>query len=102
MIDAVVEFDPALTDGLTDAHRLAAEVHVLRARADGLRGPRRGDRALVLAMRASELEQQLLATAGLDRGAELLRSMADHPATIAAIERWRYAQELAQRLTGGV
>jgi len=43
MIDAVVEFDPALTDGLTEAHRLAAEVHVLRARADGLRGPRRGE-----------------------------------------------------------
>ena len=61
--------------GLTEAHRTAAEVHVLRARAEGLRGPRSGSRALVLAMRASELEQELLASAGLDRGAELLREM---------------------------
>jgi hypothetical protein len=53
---------------------------------------------LLLALRASELEQGLLGTAGLDRGADLLREMADHPVTTAAIERWRYAQQLAQRL----
>jgi hypothetical protein len=100
MTDTVVDFDPALAEGLTSLHRLAAEVHVLRGRADTLRGPHRGDRALLLAMRASEREQQLLAVAGLDRGAELLRTMSDHPATAAAIERWRYAQELAERLTG--
>jgi hypothetical protein len=98
MRDAVVDLDPTLAEGLTDAHRTAAEVHVLRARADELRGPQSGSRALVLAMRASELEQELLAEAGLDLGAELLRTMADHPVTIAAIERWRYAQELARRL----
>jgi hypothetical protein len=98
MTDAVVEFDPALSAGLTETHRTAAEVHVLRARAEGLRGPRGGSRALVLAMRASELEQELLASAGLDRGAELLREMFEHPVTVAAIERWQYAQELANRL----
>jgi hypothetical protein len=98
MTDTTVEFDPALSEGLTAEHRTAAEVHVLRARADDLRGPRRGERALLLALRASELEQSLLGTAGLDRGADLLREMADHPVTTAAIERWRYAQQLAQRL----
>jgi hypothetical protein len=98
--DSVVDLDPALAEGLTAEHRLAAEVHVLRARAETLRGPRRGDRALLLAMRASELESQLLSGAGLDRGAALLREMEAHPVTVAAIERWRYAQELAQRLTG--
>lgn len=98
MRDAVVDLDPTLAEGLTDAHRTAAEVHVLRARADELRGPRSGSRALVLAMRASELESALLADAGLDRGAALLREMATHEVTTAAIERWRYAQQLAQRL----
>jgi hypothetical protein len=98
MRDAVVDLDPTLSEGLTDAHRTAAEVHVLRGRADELRGPQGGSRALVLAMRASELEQELLAEAGLELGAELLRTMADHPVTVAAIERWRYAQELARRL----
>ena len=98
MRDAVVDLDPTLAEGLTDEHRTAAEVHVLRARADELRGPQSGSRALVLAMRASELEQELLGEVGLDRGAELLRTMLDHPVTVAAIERWRYAQELARRL----
>jgi hypothetical protein len=98
MRDAVVDLDPTLAEGLTDEHRTAAEVHVLRARADDLRGPKGGSRALVLAMRASELEQVLLGQAGLDHGAELLREMAEHPVTLAAIERWRYAQQLAQRL----
>ena len=98
MKDAVVDLDPTLSEGLTEEHRTAAEVHVLRARADDMRGPGGGSRALVLAMRASELEQQLLGRAGLDSGAELLREMADHPVTVAAIERWRYAQELARRL----
>jgi hypothetical protein len=98
MRDAVVDFDPTLAEGLTDEHRLAAEVHVLRARADDLRGPDGGSRALVLAMRASELEQALLSRAGLDFGAELLREMTTHPVTVAAIERWRYAQQLARRL----
>ena len=98
MRDAVVDLDPTLAEGLTDEHRTAAEVHVLRARADELRGPQSGSRALVLAMRASELEQELLGEVGLDRGAELLRMMLDHPVTVAAIERWRYAQELARRL----
>src|SRR4051812_24937309 len=79
MTDAVVELDPALSEGLTDAHRLAAEVHVLRARADSLRGPRKGERALMLALRASEREQELLGAAGLDTGAALLREMAEHP-----------------------
>ena len=27
--------------------------------------------------------------------------MQEHPATVAAIERWRYAQELADRLVHG-
>jgi hypothetical protein len=98
MTDAVVDFDPALAQGLTPAHRIAAEVHVLRGRADTLRGPGRGDRALLLALRATELEQELLSTTGLDRGAELLRTMNEHPMTLAALERWRYAQELASRL----
>src|SRR3954447_2570774 len=99
MTDTVVDFDPALAEGLTSLHRLAAEVHVLRGRAETLRGPRRGDRALLLALRASELEQELLATAGLDQGAELLRTMSEHPVTTAALERWRYANKLAARLT---
>jgi hypothetical protein len=98
MRDAVVDLDPALSEGLTEEHRTAAEVHVLRARADDLRGPGGGSRALVLAMRASDLEQELLGRAGLGHGAELLREMADHPVTVAAIERWRYAQQLARRL----
>ncbi|HSP36753.1 MAG TPA: hypothetical protein VLR26_03265 [Frankiaceae bacterium] len=98
MTDVVVDFDSALSAGLTDAHRTAAEVHVLRARAEGLRGPRSGSRALVLAMRAGELERHLLESVGLDRGAELLREMFEHPVTVAAIERWQYAQELAHRL----
>lgn len=98
MRDAVVDLDPTLAEGLTDEHRLAAEVHVLRARADDLRGPGGGSRALVLAMRASELESALLGRAGLDAGADLLREMAEHPVTRTAVERWRYAQELARRL----
>jgi hypothetical protein len=98
MTDVLVELDPALAEGLTPAHRTAAEVHVLRARADELRGPSKGSRALLLALRASELEQDLLGRAGVDRGAEVLRDMAEHPVTMAAIERWRYAQELARRL----
>jgi hypothetical protein len=98
MRDAVVDLDPTLAEGLTEAHRTAAEVHVLRARADDLRGPHSGDRALVLALRASELEGELLASAGLDHGAALLREMAEHEVTVAAIERWRYAQQLARRL----
>jgi hypothetical protein len=49
-------------------------------------------------MRASELEQALLSSAGLDHGAELLREMEHHPVTVAGVERWRYAQDLAQRL----
>jgi hypothetical protein len=63
-----------------------------------MRGPRSGSRALVLAMRASELEQELLDGVGLDQGAGLLREMFDHPMTVAAIERWTYAQQLASRL----
>ncbi|MDQ1650742.1 MAG: hypothetical protein QOG60_2799 [Frankiaceae bacterium] len=98
MTDVVVDLDPALAAGLTDDHRTAAEVHVLRGRAESLRGPKSGSRALVLAMRASELEQALLSSAGLDHGAELLREMEHHPVTVAGVERWRYAQDLAQRL----
>jgi hypothetical protein len=98
VIEGVVELDPVLAEGLTEAHLTAAEVHVLRARADELRGPRRGGRGLLLALRASELEEGLLASVGLDRGADLLRTMAQHPVTVAAIERWRYAQELSRRL----
>jgi hypothetical protein len=99
MTDTVVDLDPTLSEGLTAGHRTAAEVHVLRARADELRGPRKGSRALLLAMRASELEQRLLGECGVDAGADLLREMADHPVTVAAVERWRYARELANRLT---
>jgi hypothetical protein len=98
MRDAVVDLDPTLAEGLTDEHRIAAEVHVLRARADDLRGPGSGSRALVLAMRASELESALLSRSGLDHGVELLREMLGHPVTLAAIERWRYAQQIARRL----
>ena len=93
-----VDLDPSLAGELNDLERRAIEVHVLRARADGIRGPRRGERSLRLALRSSELEQELLEDAGLERGAELLRVMAEHPATVAAVERWRYAQELAYRI----
>jgi hypothetical protein len=93
-----VDLDPSLSAELTDLQRRAVQVHVLRARADSIRGPRRGERALVLALRASELEQELLRDAGLEEGAAVLRDMAEHPATLAAIERWRYAQQLAYRI----
>ena len=93
-----VDLDPALSAELTALQRRAVEVHVLRARADGIRGPRRGERALVLALKASEIEQSILEDAGLEAGAEMLRSMAEHPATVAAVERWRYAQQLAYRI----
>lgn len=98
MSDVLVDLDPALCDGLGAEQELAARVHVLQARADDLRGPGRGGRALRLALSASTLEQELLETAGLERGATALREMAEHPATMAAIDRWRYAQRLARQL----
>jgi hypothetical protein len=97
-VEAAVDLDPALAEGLDRWQRMAAEVHVLRGRAESLRGPRRGPRALVLALRASELEAELLSTVGVEAGAAVLRQMETHPATTAAIERWRYAQLLAQRI----
>ncbi len=104
MRDTAVDLDQALVvDGegnqLSDDQQLAATVHVLRHRADGLRGPRSGSRALILALRAVEVEQQLLDSCGLEGGADALREMQDHPATIAAVARWRYAQELSRQLS---
>ena len=93
-----VDLDPGLSVDLTDVQRQAVEVHVLRARADGIRGPNRGARGLALALRAAEIEQTLLTEQGVEAGAGLLRDMETHPATVAAIERWRYAQELAERV----
>ena len=52
MTEVAVDLDPALVEGLDRWHLMGAEVHVLRARAESLRGPRRGERALVLALRA--------------------------------------------------
>ncbi len=101
MSEVAVDLDPALVEGLDRWHLIGAEVHVLRARAESLRGPRRGERALVLALRASELEAELLSKVGVERGAEIIRDMAEHPAALAAIERWRYAQLLAERMTTG-
>lgn len=98
MTDTAVDLDPALTDGLGRDQEIAATVHVLRARADDMRGPRGGTRSLILALRASELEQQLLDSCGLEGGADALREMQDHPVTVAAVERWRYAQQLAREL----
>ena len=96
--EAAVDLDPALAAGLDAWQRMGAEVHVLRARADSLRGPRRGPRALVLALRASELEGELLSGVGIESGARILRDMEDHPAALAAIDRWRYAQQLTERI----
>jgi hypothetical protein len=96
--ESSVDLDPVLAAGLSRPERLAARVHVLRARADSLRGPRQGERALRLALRATEAEQELLADVGIERGAVVLRVMHDHPATVAAVERWQYAQALAWRL----
>jgi hypothetical protein len=101
MSEPAVDLDPALADGLDRWHLIGAEVHVLRARAEGLRGPRRGERALVLALRASDLEAELLSTIGVESGAAILRVMEEHPATLAAVERWQYAQLLAERITTG-
>jgi hypothetical protein len=101
MSEVAVDLDPALVEGLDRWHKVGAEVHVLRARAESLRGVRRGERALVLALRASDLEAELLSTVGVEAGAKILREMEDHPAALAAIERWRYAQQLAERLTSG-
>jgi hypothetical protein len=96
-----VDLDPTLAEGLDRWQLMGAEVHVLRARAESLRGPRRGPRALVLALRASDLEAELLSGVGVEAGAEILRDMEHHPAAQAAIERWRYAQILAERITRG-
>jgi hypothetical protein len=101
MSEVAVDLDPELVEGLDRWHKVGAEVHVLRARAEGLRGVRRGERALVLALRASDLESELLSTVGVEAGAKILREMEDHPAALAAIDRWRYAQQLAERLTSG-
>lgn len=101
MSEVAVDLDPELVQGLDRWHLVGAEVHVLRARAESLRGGRRGQRALVLALRASDLEAELLSTVGVEAGAEIIREMAEHPAAVAAIERWRYAQLLAERLTTG-
>jgi hypothetical protein len=97
-LDSSVDLDPALSAQLTTPERKAAAIHVLRARAEALRGPHRGDRALLLALRASELESRLLTEVGIEQGARVMREMATHPATEAAVERWLYAQELARRL----
>jgi hypothetical protein len=96
--EAAVDLDPALAGDLDNWQRMGAEVHVLRGRAESLRGPRQGPRALVLALRASELEGELLSGIGVEGGAAILREMESHPATLAAIERWRYAQLLAERI----
>ncbi len=101
--ETAADLDEALVqDGdrrkLTDDQELAATVHVLRARADDLRGPRSGSRALILALQAVEMEQQLLDSCGLEGGADALREMQDHPATLAAVGRWRHAQELSRQL----
>lgn len=101
MTEVAVDLDPALVVGLDRWHLIGAEVHVLRARAESLRGPRRGERALVLALRAGDLEAELLSTVGVEAGAAILRKMENHPAALAAIERWRYAQQLAERITTG-
>ena len=101
MTVVAVDLDPALVEGLDRWHLIGAEVHVLRARADSLRGPRRGERGLGLALRASDLESELLSQVGVEAGASILREMEDHPAALAAIERWRYAQQLAERITTG-
>jgi hypothetical protein len=101
MTEVAVDLDPALVEGLDRWHLIGAEVHVLRARADSLRGPRRGERGLGLALRASDLESELLAQVGVEAGAAILREMEEHPAALAAIERWRYAQQLAERITTG-
>jgi hypothetical protein len=55
----------------------------------------------VLALRAGDLEAELLAKVGVEAGAAILREMEEHPAAVAAIERWRYAQLLAERMTSG-
>jgi hypothetical protein len=55
----------------------------------------------VLALRASDLEAELLSQVGVEAGAAILRDMEDHPAALAAIDRWRYAQLLAERITTG-
>ena len=93
-----VDLDPALAADLTLAERMAAQVHVLRARADALRGPRRGQRSLMLAMRASSLEEELLAELGVEEGARVIAEMEHHAATRAAIERWLYALRLTERV----
>jgi hypothetical protein len=93
-----VDLDPALAADLTGTERLAAQVHVLRARADAIRGPRRGERSLLLAMRASSLEEEVLAELGVEDGARVMAEMADHAATRAAIERWLYALRLTERV----
>lgn len=104
--ETAVDLDGSLVqdcDGrqLTGDQELAATVHVLRARADDLRGPRSGSRALILALRGVELEQQLLDSCGLEGGADALREMQDHPATLAAVGRWRHAQQLSRQLLAG-
>jgi hypothetical protein len=101
MTEVAVDLDPALVEGLDRWHLIGAEVHVLRARAESLRGPRRGERGLVLALRASDLEAELLSQVGVEVGAAILRDMEEHPAALAAIDRWRYAQLLAERITTG-
>jgi hypothetical protein len=101
MTEVAVDLDPALVKGLDRWHLIGAEVHVLRARAESLRGPRRGERGLVLALRASDLEAELLSQVGVEAGAAILREMEEHPAALAAIDRWRYAQLLAERITTG-
>jgi hypothetical protein len=101
MSEVAVDLDPELVRGLDRWHLVGAEVHVLRARAESLRGRQRGERALVLALRASDLEAELLASVGVEAGAKIIRDMEDHPAAVAAIERWLYAQQLAERLTTG-
>jgi hypothetical protein len=55
----------------------------------------------VLALRASDLEAELLSSIGVEAGAAILREMEHHPAALAAIERWQYAQALAERITRG-
>jgi len=96
--ETAVNLDPALIKDLTEDHELAATVHVLRARAEDLRGRQGGARALILALRAIEVEQQLLDSCGLEGGAAALREMEFHPVTLAAAERWRFAQQLAREL----
>jgi len=93
-----VDLDPVLAADLTVVERLAAQVHVLRARADALRGPRRGERSLVLAMRASNLEEVVLGELGVEEGARVMAEMEDHAATRAAIDRWLYALRLTERV----